>query len=101
VRRRVSWKRLDQRLYAVHIATSANDGIAHPNAADLIQEFRHLSRENLMRQATNLKQVPLSLLLPGITLNTTSQDYAPMKQLQLMRFNGTSWDPFGEVMTMP
>jgi branched-chain amino acid transport system substrate-binding protein len=60
-----------------------------------------LSRENLMRQATNLKQVPLSLLLPGITLNTTSQDYAPMKQLQLMRFNGTSWDPFGEVMTMP
>jgi hypothetical protein len=37
-----------------------------------------LSRENLMRQATDLKQVPLSLLLPGITLNTTSEDYAPI-----------------------
>jgi hypothetical protein len=55
-----------------------------------------LSRENLMRRATDLKQVPLSLPLPGITLNTTSEDYAPIKQLRLMRFNGTSWDPFGE-----
>jgi branched-chain amino acid transport system substrate-binding protein len=60
-----------------------------------------LSRENLMRQATDLKQVPLSLLLPGITLNTTSEDYAAIRQLRLMRFNGTSWDPFGEIMTMP
>jgi hypothetical protein len=60
-----------------------------------------LSRENLMRQATALKQVHLSLLLPGITLNTTSEDYAPIKQLRLMRFNGTSWDTFGEIVTMP
>jgi branched-chain amino acid transport system substrate-binding protein len=54
-----------------------------------------------MRQATDLKQVHLSLLLPGITLNTTSEHYAPIKQLRLMRFNGTNWDPFGEIMTMP
>ena len=60
-----------------------------------------LSRENLMRQAADLKQVPLSLLLPGITLNTAKDDYAPIKQLRLMRFNGTSWDPFGEIMTIP
>ena len=54
-----------------------------------------------MRQATDLKQVHLSLLLPGITLNTTSEHYAQIKQLRLMRVNGTSWDPFGEIMTMP
>lgn len=60
-----------------------------------------LTRENLMRQATSLRQVPVSLLLPGITLNTASDDYAPIKQLRLMRFNGTSWDPFGEVVTIP
>jgi branched-chain amino acid transport system substrate-binding protein len=54
-----------------------------------------------MRQATSLKQVPLSLLLPGITLNTVSDDYAAIKQLRLMRFNGTGWDPVGEVMTIP
>ena len=75
--------------------------IAESIVALLRQCGNDLSRENLMRQATSLKQVPLSLLLPGITLNTTSEDYAPIKQLQLMRFNGTSWDPFGEIMTMP
>jgi branched-chain amino acid transport system substrate-binding protein len=60
-----------------------------------------LTCENIMRQATSLKQVPLSLLLPGITLNTVSDDYAAIKQLRLMRFNGTGWDPVGEVMTIP
>nr|WP_256466412.1 ABC transporter substrate-binding protein [Bradyrhizobium sp. 153] len=60
-----------------------------------------LTRENLMRQATNLKKVPLSLLLPGITLNTTGQDYAPIKQIRLMRFNGTGWDAVGELMDLP
>jgi ABC-type branched-subunit amino acid transport system substrate-binding protein len=60
-----------------------------------------LTRENVMRQATSLKQVPLSLLLPGITLNTSSDDYAAIQQLRLMRFNGTGWDPVGEVMTIP
>jgi branched-chain amino acid transport system substrate-binding protein len=55
-----------------------------------------LTRANIMRQAADLKQVPLSLLLPGITLNTASDDYAPIKQLQLMRFNGVGWDTLGD-----
>jgi branched-chain amino acid transport system substrate-binding protein len=60
-----------------------------------------LTRENVMRQATSLKHISLSLLLPGITLNTTSEDYAAIKQLRLMQFNGNAWDPLGELMTMP
>jgi branched-chain amino acid transport system substrate-binding protein len=60
-----------------------------------------LTRENLMRQATNLKEVPLSLLLPGIKLNTTDDDYAAIKQLRLMRFNGAGWEPVGEIMRIP
>lgn len=60
-----------------------------------------LTRENVMRQATSVKQVKLSLLLPGITLNTASGDYAAIKQIRLMRFNGTGWDPVGELMTIP
>jgi hypothetical protein len=44
-----------------------------------------------MRQATDLKHVPLSLL-PGMTLNTTGEDSAPIKQLRLMRFSGTSME---------
>jgi ABC-type branched-subunit amino acid transport system substrate-binding protein len=60
-----------------------------------------LSRENVMRQAANLHSVELSLLLPGITLNTAEDDYAPLKQLQLMRFNGASWERFGQTMMIP
>ncbi len=75
--------------------------VAEALAAVLRQCGDDLTRENLMRQATSLKQLPLSLLLPGIALNTSPDDHAPLKQLRLMRFNGTSWEPFGEIMTIP
>ncbi|MDN4984325.1 ABC transporter substrate-binding protein [Bradyrhizobium sp. WYCCWR 13022] len=54
-----------------------------------------LSRENVMRQAANLKNFHPSGLLPGITVNTSPTDYAPMKSLQLVRFEGEKWVPFG------
>jgi branched-chain amino acid transport system substrate-binding protein len=49
-----------------------------------------LTRENIMRHAPNLKQVELGMLLPGIRLNTSPVDFAPIKQWQLMRFEGTN-----------
>jgi len=57
-----------------------------------------LTRENVMKQASKLhiKDGPLSL--PGLTLSTTADDYAPIKQMQLMKFNGTTWNLFGEVI---
>ena len=57
-----------------------------------------LTRENVMRQAASLKDVELGMLLPGIRLNTSPSDFAPVKQWQLMRFEGTSWHLFGDVM---
>jgi branched-chain amino acid transport system substrate-binding protein len=39
------------------------------------------------------------MLLPGITLSTSGGDFAPIKQMQLMKFNGTSWQLFGEVIS--
>jgi len=39
------------------------------------------------------------MLLPGITLSTSADDFAPIKQMQLMRFDGTSWKLFGDVMS--
>lgn len=54
-----------------------------------------LSRENIMRQATSLKQVELPALLPGIGLNTTPEDRRPLKKLHLMRFDGKGWVQFG------
>jgi branched-chain amino acid transport system substrate-binding protein len=59
-----------------------------------------LSRENIMRQAANLKDVELPCLLPGIRLNTTPEDRYPVKQLRLKKFDGKQWvligDLFGE-----
>jgi len=58
-----------------------------------------LTRENVMRQAAHLKEVELGMLLPGIRLNTSPGDFAPVKQWQLMRFEGTTWHLFGDVMS--
>jgi len=57
-----------------------------------------LTRENLMRQATHLKDLRVPMLLPGITLSTSPTDYSPIKQMQLKRFDGTRWVTFGEII---
>jgi branched-chain amino acid transport system substrate-binding protein len=56
-----------------------------------------LSRENIMRQAANIKDLALPLLLPGIKINTSPTDYYPIEQEQLARFDGERWVLFGEV----
>ncbi|KRQ02294.1 branched-chain amino acid transport system substrate-binding protein [Bradyrhizobium sp. USDA 4503] len=56
------------------------------------------SRENIMRQAASLRDVPLPLLLPGMTVSTGPDDYLPFQQLRLRRFNGKSWISFGEIL---
>ncbi len=57
-----------------------------------------LSRENIMKQAQNLKDVKLSMLLPGVTLNTSPTDHAPIKNVQMVRFDGAEWAPFDGVL---
>ena len=57
-----------------------------------------LTRENVLRQATNLKNVRLDLALPGIVGNTTPNDYRVNKQLQMMKFNGERWELFGPIL---
>jgi ABC-type branched-subunit amino acid transport system substrate-binding protein len=57
-----------------------------------------LTRENVMRQAANLKNLQLPMLLPGIKINTSPTDYYPIKQVQLMKFDGRQWVRFGEVL---
>ena len=57
-----------------------------------------LTRENIMRQAANLKNVDLPMLLPGVKLNTSPTDFYPLEQMQLARFDGKRWVLFGEVL---
>ena len=58
----------------------------------------NLTRENVLKQATSLKNVQLELLLPGIVVNTTPEDYRVNKQLQMMKFNGERWELFGPIL---
>jgi branched-chain amino acid transport system substrate-binding protein len=57
-----------------------------------------LTRENLMKQATSIKDLQLSIMLPGIMFNTSPTRYTPMSQEQLMQFDGTKWIPVGDVI---
>ena len=59
----------------------------------------NLTRENIMKQAASLDHLKLPMLLPGITLSTSATDFAPIKQMQLERFDGTTWKLFGEVIS--
>jgi branched-chain amino acid transport system substrate-binding protein len=54
-----------------------------------------LTRENVMKQAANLKDFELGLLLPGIKINTGANDYFPIEQMQMSRFNGVHGELFG------
>ncbi|MGY3442254.1 MULTISPECIES: ABC transporter substrate-binding protein [unclassified Bradyrhizobium] len=59
----------------------------------------NLTRENVMKQAASLRDLELGGLLPGIKVNTSATDFAPLSQLQLMRFKGETWDRFGEILS--
>src|SRR5437773_11544683 len=57
-----------------------------------------LTRENVMKQAANLKNFSSDVLLPGIKINTGAKDFFPIEQMQLMKFDGESWRLFGELI---
>jgi branched-chain amino acid transport system substrate-binding protein len=57
-----------------------------------------LTRENVMKQAASLKEFTPDTLLPGVTINTSATDFAPIKQLQMMRFKGEKWELFGDII---
>ena len=57
-----------------------------------------LTRANLMKQTQSFKDVELPMLLPGIRLNTSAEQVTPIRQLQMARFNGKSWELFGDVL---
>jgi branched-chain amino acid transport system substrate-binding protein len=81
----------------------ANAAAGFGYAAMLIQVLKQcgddLSRENVMRQAANIKDLELPMLLPGIKVNTSPDNYYPIRQMQLATFNGESWELFGDLVS--
>jgi branched-chain amino acid transport system substrate-binding protein len=59
----------------------------------------NLTRENVMKQAASIKDLELGGLLPGIKINTSATDFAPISQLQLVKFKGETWERFGEILS--
>ena len=58
-----------------------------------------LTRANVMKQAASLKDFAPDTLLPGVTINTSPTDFAPIEQLQMMRFKGEQWVLFGDTIS--
>ena len=58
-----------------------------------------LTRANVMKQAASLKDFRTEVLLPGIKINTSANDFAPISQLQLMKFKGEKWELFGDIIS--
>jgi branched-chain amino acid transport system substrate-binding protein len=87
-------------------AEDANSGIAtygYGTAALLIQVLKQcgddLTRENLMKQVTNITGYTADLALPGMTTSTTPDDWRINKQFQMMKFDGQRWVLFGPILT--
>ena len=73
-------------------------GIGGTTVQMLKQCDGNFSRENILKQATNLQSLQLPTLLPGITVSTSPANYHPIRQLQLQRWNGARWERFGNVI---
>jgi branched-chain amino acid transport system substrate-binding protein len=58
-----------------------------------------LTRENIMKQAASIKDLELPGLLPGIKVNTSATDFAPISSVQLMKFKGQTWERFGDIIS--
>jgi branched-chain amino acid transport system substrate-binding protein len=58
-----------------------------------------LTRANVMKQAASIKNLELGGLLPGVKVNTSPTDFAPISQLQLMKFKGETWELFGDIIS--
>ncbi len=72
--------------------------LTHTMLTVLKHAANDLSRENMMKQATSLHDLENPLLLPGIKINTSPTNYHPIRQLQLMRWTGKTWDLFGDLI---
>jgi branched-chain amino acid transport system substrate-binding protein len=83
--------------------TDISNVIGPSLAQTLVQVLKQcgddLSRENMMKEAANLRNFRVPMLLPGITINTSPTDFAPIKQIRMARFDGHRWQRFGPLIS--
>ncbi len=98
----LEWRAWLEKYYPGADRTDVNNVYGYSTAQTMVQVLRQcgndLSRENIMRQAANLDMV-LPMQQPGVRLKTGPEDYYPMKQMRLVKFDGRTWVPFGDAIS--
>ncbi len=98
-----AWNEFLDKYYPEANRTDASVMYAYTVAQTLAQVLKQcgddLTRANIMKQAASIKDLELDGLLPGIKVNTSATDFAPLSQVQLQRFKGGTWDLFGEILS--
>jgi branched-chain amino acid transport system substrate-binding protein len=96
------WRAFMQR----HMPDADQTDVNYPFAYGVSKTMEHvlrqcgndLSRENIMKQATNIQNLEIPTLLPGIRVSTSPTNYHPIRQMQLARWTGSTWERFGGVI---
>jgi branched-chain amino acid transport system substrate-binding protein len=98
-----AWRIFMKKYYPEGDLADANNVYGYAVARTMAQVLRQcgdeLTRANVMKQAASLKDFDSGTALPGIKINTGTNDYAPIKAVQLARFDGKTWVRFGEVLS--
>lgn len=89
--------------YLSHVTITDSNAVYAYTAAQLMTDVLKkcgddLSRDNILAQATNVRNLHVGMMLPGQSLNTSATNYSPIRQMQLATFSGQSWELFGELI---
>ncbi|HYM32110.1 MAG TPA: ABC transporter substrate-binding protein [Candidatus Cybelea sp.] len=94
-----AWLDWMKRYYPEGSTVESLNVAAYTEAALMVEVLRRcgdeLTRENAIRQATSLRDLKLPMLLPGISVTVTPDDYSPFRNFQMIRFDGSQWVPLG------
>ena len=97
------WSEWMKKYYSAGSLTDVNNVYAYTVAQTMLSVLKasgdNLTREHIMKQAAGIRDLKLPMLLPGIVISTSADDFAPIKQMQLIKFDGNTWLPFGEVIS--
>jgi branched-chain amino acid transport system substrate-binding protein len=98
----LAWKSFMAKYYAEGDLKDASNIYGYTVASTLHQVLRqagdNLTRENIVKQAASMKNFRVETMLPGVAINTSDDDFAPIQAVQLIRFDGKQWNGFGQVM---
>jgi branched-chain amino acid transport system substrate-binding protein len=99
----LDWKALMQKYYPTGNLSDSNNVYAYAVSSMLVVVLKQcgddLTRANVMKQAANLKDVELPMVMPGIKVNTSPTDFYPIQSVRLARFVGETWQLSGGILS--